>query len=88
MDPPYWRRKLYRYNFSDEDFAQLEQHLHKIRGRFLLSLDDHPEVRKLFGGWLITPVQIVYTAQRRPKQRYGEVLISNYELPEQREKRG
>jgi DNA adenine methylase len=88
MDPPYWRRKLYRYNFSDEDFAQLEQRLHKIRGRFLLSLDDHPEVRRLFGGWLITPVQIVYTAQRRPKQRYGEVLISNYELPAQREKHG
>jgi DNA adenine methylase len=52
MDPPYWRRKLYRYNFSDQDFTELEQRLHKIRGRFLLSLDDHPEVRRLFGGWL------------------------------------
>ena len=83
MDPPYWRRKLYRYNFSDEDFAELEQRLHKIRGRFLLSLDDHPEVRKLFSAWRITPIQIIYTAQRRPKQRYGEVLISNYELPGQ-----
>jgi DNA adenine methylase len=83
MDPPYWRRKLYRYNFTDEDFAELEQRLHKIRGRFLLSLDDHPEVRKLFSAWRITPIQIVYTAQRRPKQRYGEVLISNYELPGQ-----
>jgi DNA adenine methylase len=81
MDPPYWRRKLYRYNFTDEDFVQLEQSLHKIRGRFLLSLDDHPEVRKLFRGWRITPIQIVYTANRRPKLRYGEVLISNYDLP-------
>jgi hypothetical protein len=66
MDPPYWRRKLYRYNFTDEDFVQLEQSLHKIRGRFLLSLDDHPEVRKLFRGWRITPIEIVYTANRRP----------------------
>jgi DNA adenine methylase len=82
MDPPYWRRKLYRYNFTDDDFMQLEQSLHKIRGRFLLSLDDHPEVRKLFRGWRITPIQIVYTANRRPKLRYGEVLISNYDLPE------
>jgi DNA adenine methylase len=88
MDPPYWRRKLYRHNFSDEDFVQLEQRLHKIRGRFLLSLDDHPEVRRLFGGWSITPIQIVYTAQRNAKQRYSEVLISNYELPAGREKRG
>jgi DNA adenine methylase len=83
MDPPYWRRKFYRHNFSDEDFAELERRLHKIRGRFLLSLDDHHEVRKLFGGWRITPIRIVYTARRHPKQSYGEVLISNYELPEQ-----
>jgi DNA adenine methylase len=82
MDPPYWRRKLYRYNFTDDDFVQLEQSLHKIRGRFLLSLDDHPEVRKLFNGWRITPIQIVYTANRRPNLRYGEVLISNYDLPD------
>jgi hypothetical protein len=42
----------------------------------------------LFGGWSITPIQTVYTAQRKAKQQYGEVLISNYELPAQPEKRG
>src|SRR5436190_16991964 len=39
LDPPYWQRKLYRFNFSDEDFRQLERRLHKISGRFVLSLD-------------------------------------------------
>jgi DNA adenine methylase len=86
MDPPYWERKLYRHNFTEHDFVLLEQRLHDIRGKFLLSLDDHPEVRKLFGGWHLLPVDIAYTAQRRPNQRYGEVLISNYKLPGQGEK--
>ena len=82
MDPPYWRREFLPPQFQRRGFRQLEQRLHIIRGRFLLSLDDHPEVRKLFGGWRVTPIQIVYTARRRPKQRYGEVLISNYDVPD------
>src|ERR1700681_3740063 len=46
LDPPYWRRKLYRFNFSDDDFFALAQRLATIKGRFILSLDDHPKVRE------------------------------------------
>ncbi len=82
LDPPYWERKLYRHNFTEKDFMELEQRLHGIRGQFLLSLDDHPQVRRLFGAWHIMPVEIVYTAQRKAQQRYSEVLISNFDMPE------
>jgi DNA adenine methylase len=79
LDPPYWRRRLYRHNFTDRDFADLERRLHGVHGKFLLSLDDHPEVRKLFRDWRLLPVEIAYTAQRRVGKRYGELLISNFE---------
>ena len=79
LDPPYWRRRLYRHNFTDEDFADLERRLHTVRGKFLLSLDDHPEVRKLFCSWRLLPVDIAYTAQRKTGKRYGELLITNFE---------
>lgn len=79
LDPPYWQRKLYRHNFTDQDFVQLEQRLQEIKGKFLLSLDDHPEVRRLFGNWRILPVDIAYTAQRRVGLRYGELFILNYD---------
>src|SRR5437016_3285436 len=46
LDPPYWQRRLYRHNFSEQDFTALEQRLHELKGKFLLSLDDHAEVRK------------------------------------------
>jgi DNA adenine methylase len=78
LDPPYWRKKLYRYNFSDEDFVKLEERLRAIRGKFVLSLNDVPEVRQLFHGYRIQTVQLHYTSQKTAGRRYREVLITNY----------
>jgi|SRR5581483_4419256 len=79
MDPPYWRRRLYRHNFSDQDFSELEHRLQGIRGKFILSLDDHPEVRKLFRNWRVLSIDLAYTAQRKVGKRFREVLIMNFE---------
>ena len=78
IDPPYWQRRLYRHNFTEQDFVALEGRLHTIKGKFLLSLDDHPEVRKLFSSWNLIPVDISYTAQRKVGRRYAELLITNF----------
>jgi len=75
-DPPYWERRLYRHNFTEQDFIDLEQRLGRISGKFLLSLDDHPEVRKLFRNWHLLPIELAYTAQRKTGKRYAELLIS------------
>ena len=79
LDPPYWQRRLYRFNFTDDDFRELEQRLHRIRGKFILSLDDHPEVRRLFREFRIQRAEISYTAQRNVGKRFGELLITNFE---------
>jgi len=78
LDPPYWERSLYRYNFSEQDFIALERRLHGVKGKFLLSLDDHPEVRKLFRNWHLIPVDIAYTAQRQVGKRFSELFITNF----------
>jgi DNA adenine methylase len=80
LDPPYWKRVLYRHNFSEQDFLGLERRLHDVKGRFILSLDDHPAVRTLFQNWRMEEVDIAYTAQPRTGKRYGELLISNFAL--------
>src|SRR6185437_14685691 len=81
LDPPYWHRKLYKFNFSDDDFRKLQQRLHSVKGRFILSLDDHPEVRRLFSAWHMRRVELAYTAQTKIGKRYGEVIITNF-IPE------
>ena len=78
LDPPYWGRKLYRFNFSDEDFVRLRDRLTAMRGKFVLSLNNLPEVRRLFSKFRIRTVEIPYTAQRKVGKRYGEVLITNF----------
>jgi DNA adenine methylase len=79
LDPPYWNRKLYKFNFSAAMFVDLERRLHNVKGRFILSLDDHPEVRKLFGAWYLRRTEIAYTAQLRVGKRFGELLILNFD---------
>jgi len=79
LDPPYFGRKLYHYNFEASDFATLAERLAKLRGQFVLSLNDTPEVRAGFGRFTIREVRLSYSAQKHSGRRYGEVLITNFE---------
>jgi DNA adenine methylase len=81
LDPPYWGRKLYRKNLLEEDFVKLEQRLRKIKGKFVLSLNDHPKAKKLLSRFEIRSVEHSYTAQRKTGERYQELLITNYHPP-------
>jgi DNA adenine methylase len=77
-DPPYFRRDLYRFNFSEEDFAVLSERLSRIQGKFVLSLNDTPEVRHLFRSFRIEAFEGSYSAQKKAGTRYGELLIMNF----------
>ena len=81
LDPPYWGRKLYRFNFTEEDFMQLRDRLSRIQGKFVLSLNDVPEVRQLFRAFTVRSLKTTYTAQRKAGSRYRELLITNFAPP-------
>jgi DNA adenine methylase len=78
LDPPYFHRHLYRFNFSDQDFQELANLLRRVRGKFILSINDVPEVRDLFGGFTLREIAFHYTAQRQAGKRFRELLITNY----------
>lgn len=78
LDPPYFGIKLYRHNLEKADFAKLAERLGDIRGKFVLSLNDVPEVRALFRRFHIHGVELHYTAQKKAGRRYREVLITNF----------
>jgi DNA adenine methylase len=82
LDPPYWGRALYKFNFSDEDFGQLRNRLEKLRGDFILSLNDLPEARRLFAGFQMKSVGVGYSAQRNTGRKYSELLIMNFKPSE------
>lgn len=78
LDPPYFQRKLYRYNLEDAEFAKLAERLAAIQGKFILSLNDVPQVRALFRRFHIHGVELPYTAQKKAGRRYREVIITNF----------
>ena len=78
LDPPYWERKLYKFNFTERQFIDMESRLRSLKGKFVLSLDDRSEVRKLFAKFQMQSVDLAYTAKRDTKPRHKELLIMNF----------
>jgi DNA adenine methylase len=78
LDPPYYARELYRFNFTELDFRLLVERLRKLKGRFILSLNDVPEVRKMFSSFHIKRVKLAYSSASGSNRRYSEVIITNF----------
>ncbi len=86
-DHPYPDTKGGNSNYdllSDLDWNELRDILIGIRGKVLLSANDHKFIRQLFKGasFRIKPIEVRVTLARQnnPAKR-KELLISNYDLP-------
>jgi DNA adenine methylase len=84
LDPPYFgHEKDYGPGiFTPADFQNLAALLKNLQGRFLLSLNDTPQVRLIFAGHQFMEVTTTYNLApihgRAKKAR--ELLIANYDL--------
>jgi len=81
LDPPYFGLPYYKFNFKEADYVELAKLLNNLKGKFLLSLNDRPEVRELFKDFAISGLSLSYSAQMKTGLTFSEVLISNYVLP-------
>lgn len=77
-DPPYWAMPYYEHNFLEADHAELAKALERIRGKFLLSYNDVPQIRALYT-WAHIEIFDVPYATGLTRGRTGELLISNYD---------
>ncbi|MES2302917.1 MAG: DNA adenine methylase [Pseudomonadota bacterium] len=80
LDPPYYgcENDYGRDMFGREEFTAMAEQLRGIQGRFILSLNDHPEVRRIFAGFDIDSEQVRYSVGGMDKSKLaGEVIISN-----------
>lgn len=81
VDPPYWNYENY-YGpgiFSREDFTKLAGLPSHVQGKFMMSINNVPEIRKLFKGFRIEEVSTSYSAAGADKKvRATELLVMNY----------
>jgi DNA adenine methylase len=76
IDPPYYGvNGLYRFDFSHEQFEQLAEQLKTLKGKFLLSVNDHPAIREMFSAFHIGTVSVAYSLQKHAGRKYQELLI-------------
>lgn len=75
IDPPYWGVEgLYgKELFSRADYEVLLARLRGLQGRFILTLNDRPEVREMFGEFAVEPVTFRYSVSA--KHGVGHELI-------------
>lgn len=79
-DPPYYETKGYESFFGKEEHIKLRDMLSNIEGKFLVTINDHPEVRKWYSEFNIEETKVQYSVARKEDARgeYGELIITNY----------
>ncbi|MXO66234.1 DNA adenine methylase [Altericroceibacterium endophyticum] len=77
LDPPYFgSEKDYGSDLFDRSqFEAMAQCLAQLKGRFILSINDHPQVRRIFAGFAMAEVGTTYSIGSNSK-RVGELVIS------------
>lgn len=80
LDPPYWgcEDDYGKAIFARADFQRLSDQLRGIQGRFLMSINDVPEIRETFAWAKLDEVTTTYTISGSGNARGGraELLIS------------
>jgi DNA adenine methylase len=63
LDPPYWGREddYGKLIFDRNQFAALAERLGRLRGRFVLSINDVPEIREAFSKFEFLEAELRYT---------------------------
>ncbi len=79
LDPPYWggERDYGAGMFRREDYAELAAVLRRLQGRFIMSINDVPEIRRAFAGFSMRPVNVTYTVARTTRGAARELIISD-----------
>lgn len=80
LDPPYYNNEddYGKGIFGKPDFPVLGETLAKISGRFILSINDVPEIRRIFSLFDIIPVTTHYTLDKGRKTKANELVIKNF----------
>lgn len=84
-DPPYFSTEdMYAAQFGREDHGRLKDTLAGIRGRFLLSYNDCPEIRILYRDFPLFDFSRPHSMAQRYEagKEFKELLIGNYDLYE------
>lgn len=82
IDPPYLNGENdYGSGIFDiNNYYKLKELLSNAKGKFLLSVNDAPEIREIFKDFNLKEVQTMYSVQNGTRGNIQELLFANYDL--------
>lgn len=80
MDPPYWQTEGHGVGFGIEQYEEMAEILSKLKGKTIISLKDHPDIRRIFASYHIETTDIRYTADSGKGQEAREVLVFSWDM--------
>ena len=75
MDPPYYETEGYGVPFELEEYGKIAEAMRTMKGGAILTINDHPVMRKIFGGFKMDTVKIDYTIGGGGKGKGRQELI-------------
>ena len=80
VDPPYFETTGYENKFGQEHHLLLKDKLTNLKGKFLLTINDHDSTRDWYKDFNIKEVEVNYSVSKnyKNKQKYKELIITNY----------
>ncbi|MDO8980532.1 MAG: DNA adenine methylase [Afipia sp.] len=79
LDPPYYGGETdYGVGLFDRaEYDKMAEVLSGLHGRFILSLNDVPAIRKAFKGFALNPVKLTYSLSGGNGRPVGELIITD-----------
>ncbi|WP_028694324.1 DNA adenine methylase [Pseudomonas cremoricolorata] len=81
MDPPYWGTAGYGLDFPFQEYERMAEFMRTCKGKVMVSINDHPDIRRAFDGFHFEHLEIRYsTTNQRHVQAHvtGELVIMNW----------
>ena len=79
-DPPYWKTEGYGIEFGFGQHEQMAEFMRECKGKVMVSINDHPDIRRVFEGFAMQELSINYSmgsAHGKP-QMSKELIITNW----------
>lgn len=80
LDPPYYQAEKYYSGFGSKDHERLCSCIQNIKGQFILSYNDHPDIRKLYQDFHQHEVErsSPLAHKNHAGATYRELIITNF----------
>jgi len=80
FDPPYENTNKLFYSNNSFNYEKLRDNVDKIKGLFMITLNDSPYIRKVFNGFTIKGIETfnLHSKQTGTTKNRNEIIIMNY----------